>query len=56
MLVFRPSHLVFQFKGYDVVMESHDATEDMAKFESVVKELQELIKTAFKLRYKDENS
>lgn len=44
ILVHRPQSLITRYKGYEVLVKSNNATEDVRKFDSIVLELQLMLK------------
>ncbi len=44
LLVHRPKALITRYKGYDVFVKSNNTTEDGKKFDTVVLELQLMLK------------
>jgi len=44
MLVHRPKSIITRYKGYDIYVVSPNATEDAKKFDSIVLELQLMLK------------
>ncbi len=49
MLVHRPSKKLLTFKGYDIIVKSHNPTESVEKFDAVCMEFGLLIKSLLEI-------